>query len=121
MTSTKTTASHDPQALADFDRHVAAIEALVAELNADLGLTLTDNPITFGYIGDLNGYAPGTPRHIDSRSFFVFLPHPGRVGTAADRIGGFAYGDAYGSAKALRRFRTFAAGARFGANPTGLR
>jgi hypothetical protein len=38
--------------------------------------------VTCGYIG--NTYADGT----DDRSWFIFLPHPGRVGTAKDRIGG---------------------------------
>lgn len=42
---------------------------------------VTGEAWTFGYIGNL------TPQH-DDRGWFAFRPHPGRVGTAADRIGG---------------------------------
>lgn len=37
---------------------------------------------TWGYIGNLE-------RGNDDRSWFIFVPHPGRVGQAEDRIGGF--------------------------------
>jgi hypothetical protein len=36
---------------------------------------------TFGYIGNLDGRR-------DDRLWFAFAPHPGRVGTDVDRIGG---------------------------------
>lgn len=36
---------------------------------------------TFGYIGNV------TPLR-DDRGWYAFRPHPGRVGTSADRIGG---------------------------------
>lgn len=37
---------------------------------------------TFGYIGNCG---PG----YDDRSWSAFRPHPGRIGTASDRIGGY--------------------------------
>ena len=40
--------------------------------------------VSYGYIG--NVWGDGT----DDRSWSIFLPHPNRVGTAADRIGGHA-------------------------------
>lgn len=42
---------------------------------------ITGEAWTFGYIGNL------TPRY-DDRSWYAFRPHPGRVGTVHDRIGG---------------------------------
>lgn len=39
-----------------------------------------------GYIGNCSGI-PDTPAWRDDRSWSIFLPHPGRVGTDADRIG----------------------------------
>lgn len=50
---------------------------------------LTGIPFTYGYLGDVSGM-PGTPAYRDSRSYFVFAAHPGRVGTEQDRIGGVA-------------------------------
>lgn len=44
--------------------------------------------VRFGYLGNCNFARPGTPAYRDDRSWCVFLPHPGRVGTSADRIGG---------------------------------
>lgn len=37
---------------------------------------------TFGYIGNVSDTR-------DDRLWFAFRPHPGRVGTNADRIGGY--------------------------------
>lgn len=47
---------------------------------------VTGEAWTFGYIGNL------TP-HGDDRGWFAFRPHPGRVGTSADRIGGVGTDD----------------------------
>jgi len=44
---------------------------------------------TWGYIG--NVYPDGT----DDRSWSIFVPHPGRVGTLEDRIGDFTTADRY--------------------------
>lgn len=41
----------------------------------------TGDEWTLGYIGNVD-------RHGDDRPWFAFRAHPGRVGTAADRIGG---------------------------------
>lgn len=79
-----------PHQLTPYDRAIASIKRNVAALNELLGYDTTSyrNPqITFGYIGNLD-------RDSDHRSWSVFLPHPGRVGTSADSIGGFATGDA---------------------------
>jgi hypothetical protein len=48
---------------------------------------LTGIAFTFGYIGNCSGI-PGTPAWRDDRSWFVFAPHPGRVGTHEDSFGG---------------------------------
>jgi len=48
---------------------------------------LTGIPFTYGYLGDVSGI-PGTPAFRDSRSYYLFAVHPGRVGDAGDRIGG---------------------------------
>jgi hypothetical protein len=42
---------------------------------------LTGAEWTFGYIGNVSGAR-------DDRRWYAFAPHPGRVGTADDRIGG---------------------------------
>ena len=46
----------------------------------------TGEPWTFGYIGNVE-------RRRDDRAWYAFRPHPGRVGTAEDRIGGVATED----------------------------
>lgn len=38
---------------------------------------------SYGYIGNV---APG----VDDRVWYIFAPHPNRVGTTADRIGGYS-------------------------------
>jgi hypothetical protein len=58
------------------------IRRLVARLSEATGIAFT-----FGYLGDLSGI-PGTPAFRDSRTYYVFAAHPGRVGDAGDRIGG---------------------------------
>lgn len=51
----------------------AKVDALKAELPG----------ITFGYIGNVGVDRSGP---FDDRSWYVFLPHPGRIGTYADRV-----------------------------------
>ena len=58
------------------------IRRLVARLSA-----LTGIAFTYGYLGDVSGI-PGTPAYRDSRCYYVFAAHPGRVGTDGDRLGG---------------------------------
>jgi hypothetical protein len=72
--------------------HIAACERLVEKLSERTGLAWT-----FGYIGNTG---PG----YDDRSWFAFAPHPGRIGTSADRLGGFP-------TEHLDRLRVFLAGA----------
>lgn len=43
--------------------------------------------ITFGYIGNVGVYRSGP---FDDRRWYIFLPHDGRVGTSADRVGGYS-------------------------------
>lgn len=54
---------------------------------ADRLTTLTGITFRYGYLGDVSGI-PGTPRFRDSRSYYLFAAHPGRVGTDRDRLGG---------------------------------
>lgn len=41
---------------------------------------------SYGYIGNVD-------HKTDDRAWFIFAPHPGRVGTPKDRIGGFSTED----------------------------
>jgi hypothetical protein len=65
----------------------AALVARIADATGD--------EWTFGYIGDVS-------RHGDDRGWFAFRAHPGRVGTAADRIGGHGTADLDKLADVLR-------------------
>lgn len=77
----------DSTKLSDYDRAIHAIEFGVDKLNSIVG-----GGVTFGYIGncDVNG-------RNDYRTWMVFLPHPGRVGTHDDHLGGFSTGNAEGA------------------------
>jgi len=44
--------------------------------------------VSIGYIGNLTSQN-------DDRSWMIFLPHPGRVGTTADSLGCFSTADRY--------------------------
>jgi len=70
---------------ARYDRLVGQVHVLLARLNEAIG-----GGATFGYLGNLDTCFG------DDRSWYVFLPHPGRAGTSADRLGGFGTGDAAG-------------------------
>ena len=48
--------------------------------------SLTGETWTFGYIGNCDNVR-------DDRTWFAFRPHPGRVGTPDDRIGGYRTDD----------------------------
>jgi hypothetical protein len=100
------TATRTPQELAEaFARQEAILRSEIADLNAILGLTDADHKVTYGYIGncDANGAR-------DHRSWMVFLPHPGRVGTSADQIGNFATGSLDGVLLARRELKAVAKG-----------
>ncbi len=57
---------------------------LTYRLAAETGLDFK-----FGYIGNVTYELPEThPRFRDDRLWMVFAPHPGRVGTDEDHIGG---------------------------------
>jgi len=50
--------------------------------------------VTIGYIGNCSlNVASGHPSAYDDRSWYIFLPHPGRVGTRDDSLGGFDTAD----------------------------
>jgi hypothetical protein len=117
LVPTTTTQEPTMQTVADptsYDRAIARIEALVAGLNTLLGYSTELDAdarrtcVTFGYIGnvDVNGAN-------DNRSWSVFLPHPGRVGTDDDRIGSFRTDDDAGAWAAVRELAAFSKGARF--------
>lgn len=80
---------------AAYERAIRLIKASVEELNTLLGHKPGEG-ISFGYIGNIPVGAAQGSQH-DDRAFYVFLPHPGRVGTYDDRIGGFSYGNAQGA------------------------
>lgn len=79
---------------ATYARMTRLIEAGVATLNEVLGLTDADHShkVTFGYIGNCSPSGAN-----DDRRWYVFLPHPGRVGTMDDTLGGFSTGNASGA------------------------
>jgi len=87
----------------DYDRTITRIKRLVDELNKVMGYEVSElssgyskDGLSFGYIGNLvTGASEGSEG--DDRSHMVFLPHPNRVGTTSDRIGGFSFGDLDGA------------------------
>jgi hypothetical protein len=68
-----------------YTKALTSIERLVKLLNEAIG-----GGVTFGYIGNVERWG-------DDRSWMVFLPHPGRVGTDGDHIGGFSTNDDEGA------------------------
>jgi hypothetical protein len=94
----------------DTERYTAVIDrirAMVLTLNQALGLDPTDWKsgirVSFGYIGNVEVGR-------DDRLWSVFLPHPGRVGTAADAIGAFRTGDLDGACSTLVQLVAFTKG-----------
>lgn len=59
---------------------IPALDAKITELKAEFP------SLSFGYIGNVGVDRSGP---FDDRSWYVFLPHPGRVGTPADCVGGY--------------------------------
>ena len=53
----------------------------------DIVKEMREAGVTIGYIGSLWTNVP--PEDRDDRSWMIFLPHSGRVGTRDDRIGGY--------------------------------
>lgn len=70
MTETQTTS----------DQLQAKADALIAEIPG----------VTFGYLGNVG---IGREGRYDDRSWYIFLPHPGRVGTYLDAVGGYSTGN----------------------------
>lgn len=68
-----------------YERARRSIERLVLQINEVIG-----GGATFGYIGNVERWG-------DERCWMVFLPHPGRVGTDGDHIGGFSTDDVVGA------------------------
>ena len=98
MTNTTATA-----AAARFARQEAILRDEIAKLNSLLGLTDAKHKVTFGYIGDLDRFG-------DTRTWMVFLPHPGRVGNAENQVGGFATGNLEGIVRTRRELRALVKG-----------
>jgi len=61
-------------------------DEIIRELIKDL------EGVSYGYIG--NFWTDGRPDP-DDRAWYIFLPHPDRIGTASDRIGGYATNERY--------------------------
>lgn len=93
-----------------FARQEELLKAEVAELNALLGLTDAEHKVTYGYIG--NGKLTANGWDLSDCLWSVFLPHPGRVGTDADRVGAFPTGSLEGVVAARRELRAVAKGVR---------
>lgn len=100
MTTTTLTAD---QLAARYARQEAILRDEIAELNTLLGAT--EHKVTFGYVGNL-----GNGR--DDRTWMVFLPHPGRVGTWEDQVGGFPTGSLEGIIETRRALKAVAKGVR---------
>lgn len=93
---------------ASYARQEAILRDEIAELNVLLGLAKdAEHKVTFGYVGncDANGSR-------DYRSWMVFLPHPGRVGTSDDSVGSFPTGSLEGIVATRRALRSVAQGIR---------
>jgi len=92
----------------DFTQTTELITQRVAVLNGLLGFgTAGDAPkVTFGYIGNCDRLQADGTWGYDDRSWSVFLPHPGRVGTSEDRIGSFPTGDVKGALACYRQLNT---------------
>lgn len=69
-------ATHKAEANA---RAYARAEAIVKDLPG----------VTIGYIGNCSVASDVRVSAHDDRSWYIFLPHPGRVGTREDSLGGF--------------------------------
>ena len=107
MTNTQVTA---PDLVDEYTDQVSILQDEIDALNTELGLTT--HRITFGYIGNCDTRISGEVVN-DHRSWKVFLPHPGRVGTYEDCLGGFPTGSLEGVLGVRREFKNFARGARF--------
>lgn len=95
------------KAAESYARQEAILRDEIAELNRILGLADADHShkVTFGYIGNLSGSR-------DDRRWMIFLPHPGRVGTYDDQVGGFETGSLEGIVAARRALKAVTQGAR---------
>lgn len=77
----------------EYNRVIVSIDRVLGKLNEVIWWG--KDCATFGYIGNLDA------RFGDDRCWYVFLPHPGRVGTEDDRLGGFSTGDIDGARRTL--------------------
>lgn len=95
-----------PLSRTDVDRFEIILRDRVAALNEALGYSDTAWDairVTVGYVGNcaMTQDADGFPAY-DDRRWYVFLPHPGRVGTDEDRLTwGWATRDADGWQRAI--------------------
>lgn len=114
MTTATRPAPSAEKIAANYARQEAILRDEIAELNALLGLADADaldrRLVTFGYIG--NGKLTSNGWDLSDCLWFVFLPHPGRVGTSDDRVGGFATGDLAGIVATRRALASVAQGVR---------
>ena len=94
-----------------YARQEAILRDEAEELNAALGLA-ADAPhrVTVGYIG--NGRLTSTGWDLSDVRWYVFLPHPGRVGTDADSVGGWSTGSLEGIVATRRALRSVIQGVK---------
>ena len=60
---------------------------VIQRLQAKVDALASEFPgVTFGYLGNCGTDSRGA---FDETSWYVFLPHPGRIGIWTDRVGGY--------------------------------
>ncbi|AEJ91896.1 hypothetical protein THORA_27 [Mycobacterium phage Thora] len=106
-----TTITRTPEEIArNYEMHMGFLKDRVEELNELLGLTDATHKATVGYIGNARMGRDGWD-YSDCR-WYVFLPHPGRVGTDDDVIGGWRKGSLEGVMSARRDLKTLITGVK---------
>lgn len=96
-----------------WDRAKGEVQRQVDQLNAALHYStgMDDPHVTVGYIG--NGRMSASGWDLRGVRWYVFLPHPGRVGKDDDSLGGVAHGDADGMFALAGQVATFRKGVLF--------
>ena len=77
-----TAATYEEVPRTDTEKLMERLNRMVKLLSDRTGIEFT-----LGYIGNCSGF-PDSPMYQDDRYWYVFAPHPGRVGKHHDSIGG---------------------------------
>lgn len=93
---TRSKAEEGAEVASPWDRAKVQVQRQVDQLNVALHYStgVEDPHVTVSYIG--NGRMSASGWDLRGVRWYVFLPHPGRVGKDDDRLGGVAHGDADG-------------------------